>query len=63
MSARKIVSFNIRCPWVDDGINSLPHRLGAILNKIDELDGTNERLLKYYRENIENMGKCDIIIS
>ena len=36
MSARKIVSFNIRCPWVDDGINSLPHRLGAILNKIDE---------------------------
>ena len=25
-----------------------------ILNKIDELDGTNERLLKYYRENIEN---------
>ena len=32
----KIVTFNIRCPWVDDGINSLPHRLGAILNKIDE---------------------------
>ena len=25
-----------------------------ILNKIDEIDGTNERLLKYYRENIEN---------
>ncbi len=24
-----------------------------ILNKIDELDGTNERLLKYYKENIE----------
>ena len=24
-----------------------------VLNKIDELDGTNERLLKYYRENIE----------
>ena len=24
-----------------------------ILNKIDEIDGTNERLLKYYRENIE----------
>ena len=24
-----------------------------ILNKIDELDGTNERLLKYYRKNIE----------
>ena len=38
-----------------------------ILNKIDEIDGTNERLLKYYRENIEtgrilkNIGKCDII--
>ena len=28
-----------------------------ILNKIDELDGTNERLLKYYRENIEKYGK------
>ena len=24
-----------------------------ILNKIDELDGTNARLLKYYKENIE----------
>ena len=24
-----------------------------VINKIDELDGTNERLLKYYRENIE----------
>lgn len=24
-----------------------------VLNKIDKLDGTNERLLKYYRENIE----------
>ena len=23
-----------------------------ILNKIDELDGTNDRLLKYYKENI-----------
>ena len=28
-----------------------------ILNKIDELDGTNERLLKYNRENIEKYGK------
>ena len=26
-----------------------------ILNKIDELDGTNERLMKYYKDNIE---KC-----
>ncbi|MBR4014515.1 MAG: hypothetical protein IKJ00_09525 [Clostridia bacterium] len=24
-----------------------------ILNKIDELDGANERLLKYYKEHIE----------
>jgi len=28
-----------------------------ILNKIDELDGTNDRLLKYYRENIEKYPK------
>ena len=28
-----------------------------VLNKIDELDGTNERLLKYYRENIEKYQK------
>ncbi len=35
MSSRKIVTFNIRCPWVDDGCNSLPHRLGGILNKLD----------------------------
>ena len=28
-----------------------------ILNKIDELDGTNERLLKYYKENSEKHGK------
>ena len=28
-----------------------------ILNKIDELDGTNERLLKYYKENVENFIK------
>ncbi len=34
-----------------------------ILNKVDELDGTNDRLLKYYRENIENIEKCDIMKS
>ena len=28
-----------------------------ILNKIDELDGTNARLLKYYKENIEKIIK------
>ena len=28
-----------------------------ILNKIDELDGTNECLLKYYKENIEKYRK------
>ena len=25
-----------------------------ILNKIDEINGTNEKLLKYYRKNIAN---------
>lgn len=30
-----------------------------VLNKIDELDGTNERLL--LQENIENIKNCDII--
>ena len=34
-----------------------------ILNKIDELDGTNERLLEYYKENVENIRKCAIINS
>ena len=34
-----------------------------VLNKIDELDGTNERLLKYYKENIENIENCDIMKS
>ena len=28
-----------------------------ILNKIDERDGTNARLLKYYKENIEKYKK------
>lgn len=28
-----------------------------ILNKIDALTGTNERLLKYYKENIEKYTK------
>ena len=28
-----------------------------ILNKIDELDGTNEKLLNYYKENIEKYQK------
>ena len=28
-----------------------------VLNKIDELDGTNEKLLKYYKENVENFMK------
>ena len=28
-----------------------------ILNKIDELDGTNERLLRYYKENVEKFIK------
>ena len=28
-----------------------------VLNKIDELDGTNDKLLEYYRENIEKHTK------
>ena len=28
-----------------------------VLNEIDELNGTNERLLKYYKENIEKQIK------
>ena len=28
-----------------------------ILNKIDEVDGTNKRLLKYYKENVEKYQK------
>ena len=28
-----------------------------ILNKIDELDGTNEKLLNYHKENVENFIK------
>ena len=28
-----------------------------IINKIDELDGTNERLLEYYKENIVKLPK------
>ena len=28
-----------------------------ILNNIDELDGTNERLMKYYKKNIEKSRK------
>ena len=31
----------------------IDHAYFLILNKIHELDGTNERLLKYYKENIE----------
>lgn len=31
----KLVSFNIRTLWERDGVNSMPHRLGAILEKID----------------------------
>ena len=33
-----------------------------ILNKFDGLDGTNERLLKYCKENVEKYKKCDIIV-
>lgn len=31
----KFVTFNLRSFWIGDGPNSLPHRLGSILDKID----------------------------
>ncbi len=31
----KLVSFNIRCVWKEDGINSFVHRAGLILDKLD----------------------------
>ena len=34
-----------------------------ILNKIDELDGTNERLLNITKRILKNIPKCDIITS
>ena len=33
------------------------HAYFLVLNKIDELDCTKERLLKYYKENIEKYRK------
>lgn len=32
-----------------------------VLNKIDELDGTNERLLNITKRILKNIEKCDII--
>ena len=32
----KLVTFNIRCEWTDDGINSFPHRAGGIALAIRE---------------------------
>lgn len=32
----KLVSFNLRCCWTEDGINSFPHRAGYILGKIEK---------------------------
>lgn len=34
MSNTKIVSFNLRCMWEKDGINSFPHRAGLIYEKM-----------------------------
>ena len=31
----KIVTFNIRCPWDTDGINSFMHRIGFVYDKIN----------------------------
>ena len=35
MSKIKIVTFNVRCPWNTDGINSFMHRMGVIYDKIN----------------------------
>lgn len=34
MSNMKIVSFNIRCTWTNDGINNFSHRAGSICEKM-----------------------------
>lgn len=35
MPSLKIVTFNMRCPWDTDGINSFMHRAGLIYDKIN----------------------------
>ena len=36
MQNMKIVTFNMRCPWDTDGINSFMHRAGLIYDKINK---------------------------
>lgn len=36
MQKLKIVTFNMRCPWDTDGINSFMHRAGLIYDKINK---------------------------
>ena len=31
----KLVSYNLRCTWDNDGINSFVHRAGQLLDKLD----------------------------
>ncbi len=35
MSLMKIVTFNLRCAWMDDGLNCFPNRAGGIVDKIN----------------------------
>ncbi|MBP3434708.1 MAG: endonuclease/exonuclease/phosphatase family protein [Clostridia bacterium] len=71
MKTRRIVTFNIRCPWVDDGINSLPHRLGAILDKLDReqpdvvcFQEVIEKTAEFFRRHVPDYfvlynGRCE----
>ena len=71
MKTRKIATFNIRCPWGDDGINSLPHRLGAILDKLDReqpdvvcFQEVIEKTAEFFRRHVPDYfvlynGRCE----
>ena len=55
----KIVTFNIRCLWDGDGINSFLHRAGLILNKIDEerpdiiaFQEVTDKIADFLRDNL-----------
>lgn len=49
----KIVTFNIRCVYEYDGINSFPHRAGMILDKIAE---TKPDIICFQEATAQNMG-------
>lgn len=49
----KIVTFNIRCVYEYDGINSFPHRAGMILDKIAE---AQPDIICFQEATAQNMG-------